>query len=45
VHFGDDIVVVHVRGFLEEGHTVNVEGRLLETKLIIPIVTCSVTRH
>tara|TARA_B100001142_G_scaffold319742_1_gene363657 strand:- start:2477 stop:2812 length:336 start_codon:yes stop_codon:yes gene_type:complete len=43
VHFGNNIVVVHVRGVLKEWSTVNVERGSAEVVLIGPVATGGLT--
>jgi len=45
MHLRDDIVMVHVGGVFEEGHTVDVERRCSEVVFISPVVTRSLTRN
>jgi len=45
MHLGDNRVMVHVGGVLEESDTVNVERRLSEVEFISPVATSSLTRN
>jgi len=45
MHLRDDIVMVHVGGVFEEGHTVDVERRCSEVVFISPVATRSLTRN
>jgi len=44
MHFWNNVVVVDVGSFLEKGNTVNVERRLFECELVIPVSTSGQTR-
>jgi len=43
VHFWNDCVVIDIGGILEEGNTIDVERRLLESEFGIPVITRSLT--
>jgi len=45
VHLGNDVVMVDVRGVLEEGYTVDVQSRLAEVVRIRPRITRSLTGY